>query len=436
MIATMRPGRWLCLVSFALCVGPGCRSNRSNETPAAGSAAETVDTTGGLGIAAPEATAPITDETLVGEVDPQAPPLVECPADTEDPRDIVMLLEAAQSAYDRGEFDIAYACADVVADIMPSSVDAHHLRASSLAALGRFSLAQVAFTMALALDPDDPYTLLAAADFYVNILQPRSRDALLVGVEFARRGRLRSAARRRGPRTVRAQLALVEAQGLNDMGQPDEALDRAAEALRMQPELIDATYERALALFNLCRFEASLAAFKDVLAIDPDDPYAHHHAGLLLERLGETKEAQEHFDSARMLSPVDFSPTVQMSKEEFREVVNAVLGELAPELRAKVDSVPIEIVDYPDLEDLLSVDPPFPPTILGLYRGMPHGIPIPVEYEGQEVPPRAIVLYRMNLARAVRTADELNVQIRRTLLHEIGHLNGLDEDDLRRRGLD
>jgi predicted Zn-dependent protease with MMP-like domain len=50
--------------------------------------------------------------------------------------------------------------------------------------------------------------------------------------------------------------------------------------------------------------------------------------------------------------------------------------------------------------------------------------------------PRAILLYRLNLARAVRSRDELSEQIRRTLLHEIGHLEGLDEDDLRRRGLD
>ena len=47
---------------------------------------------------------------------------------------------------------------------------------------------------------------------------------------------------------------------------------------------------------------------------------------------------------------------------------------------------------------------------------------------------QSIVLYRKNLARAVKTRAELSEQIRDTLLHEIGHLEGLDEDDLRRRG--
>jgi predicted Zn-dependent protease with MMP-like domain len=49
---------------------------------------------------------------------------------------------------------------------------------------------------------------------------------------------------------------------------------------------------------------------------------------------------------------------------------------------------------------------------------------------------RAIVLYRKNLARAVRTPGELEQQIQRTLWHEIGHLRGYDEDELRRLGLE
>jgi predicted Zn-dependent protease with MMP-like domain len=46
------------------------------------------------------------------------------------------------------------------------------------------------------------------------------------------------------------------------------------------------------------------------------------------------------------------------------------------------------------------------------------------------------VLYRMNLARAVRSRAELTEQIDRTIRHELGHLDGLDEDDLRRRDLE
>ncbi len=48
----------------------------------------------------------------------------------------------------------------------------------------------------------------------------------------------------------------------------------------------------------------------------------------------------------------------------------------------------------------------------------------------------SLVLYRKNLGRAVKSRAELSEQIRDTLLHEIGHLEGLDEDDLRRRGME
>ena len=97
-------------------------------------------------------------------------------------------------------------------------------------------------------------------------------------------------------------------------------------------------------------------------------------------------------------------------------------------------SIKIEIADLPDPIDLAAVTPPFPPTILGLYRG-PVGHAATVPPAAGEDPP-SILLYRKNLARAVKTRRELSEQIRDTLLHEIGHLEGLDEDDLRRRGME
>ena len=73
------------------------------------------------------------------------------------------------------------------------------------------------------------------------------------------------------------------------------------------------------------------------------------------------------------------------------------------------------------------------PTILGLYRGLPVSVEVG---ETTSVPARAVVLYRKNLARATHTRAELNRQIRHTLRHEIGHMQGYDEDELRRRGLE
>jgi predicted Zn-dependent protease with MMP-like domain len=50
--------------------------------------------------------------------------------------------------------------------------------------------------------------------------------------------------------------------------------------------------------------------------------------------------------------------------------------------------------------------------------------------------PSSIVLYQRNLERAARDRRELVEEIRATLLHEVGHFLGLDEEELWQRGLD
>lgn len=119
---------------------------------------------------------------------------------------------------------------------------------------------------------------------------------------------------------------------------------------------------------------------------------------------------------------------------EFQKEVEAVVANLPAGRKARVRAIKIEIADLPDPVDLAAVTPPFPPTILGLYRGPVGRAAALPPHAGDE--PVSIVLYRKNLARAVKTRSELSEQIRDTLLHEIGHLEGLDEDDLRRRGME
>jgi predicted Zn-dependent protease with MMP-like domain len=80
----------------------------------------------------------------------------------------------------------------------------------------------------------------------------------------------------------------------------------------------------------------------------------------------------------------------------------------------------------------MSGEPPLSPTILGLFRGPSLSEPC----DGTETPCRSVVLYRRNLARAVRSEAELLEQIQVTLLHEVGHLRGEDDEELAARGLE
>ncbi len=350
-----------------------------------------------------------------------------------DERRVELLLDEAGKKLDVQAWADAFTCADMAADLAPRSIEAHHLRAASLAGAGHDDKAGIAYGIALALDPEDPETLRAVADFYINVSKSRSRDTTSLGLELARRGFARATARRRGHGELRARLALLEAQAWNDLDRADEAIDRAADALRIQPDLIDAVHEKGVALFNLGRFADARTQFEKVLTALPDDAYAHHLLGLTLEQLGERQRADDHFARARTLSPDEFPAPVVISEAEMRGEIERVLAALPPERATRVREVVILIADLPDPADLRAVSPPFPPTILGLFRGLPLGA---VAAPGEEVPPRAILLYRLNLARAVRTRPELSQQIERTLLHEIGHLEGLDEDDLRRHDLE
>jgi Flp pilus assembly protein TadD/predicted Zn-dependent protease with MMP-like domain len=364
--------------------------------------------------------------------------VVECPATVPETGDAetraAALLDAANKQLVAAAYGAAWTCADRAADLVPASVEAHHLRGSALAALGREREAQVAYALALALDPDDPETLRAVADFYINgnPKAERGRDQLRLGLELAQRGSRRLIARRRRNVQLAADLAVLEAQSLNDLGRSDEALVRVEVALRAAPNRGDALHEKGVALFDLSRFVEAKSVLARALAIQPDDAYTHQILGLTLEQLGDHAAADQELARAIELAPAELAPAVLISVAEFRREIDAVLATLPEDRRARVKAIKIEVADLPDPGDLAAVKPPFPPTILGLYRG-------PLGKGAHVVPsdePPSIVLYRKNLARAVKTRAELSEQIRDTLLHEIGHLEGLDEDDLRRRGME
>jgi Flp pilus assembly protein TadD/predicted Zn-dependent protease with MMP-like domain len=361
-------------------------------------------------------------------------PVIECAihiAETaDDELRVQALLDQANREIERGSYGAAWTCSDRAADIAPTSVEAHHLRGASLAALNRDGEAQLAYSLALALDPDDPETLRAVADFYINGKGDRGRDALRLGLELAQRGSRRALARRRRNAPLAADLAVLEAQALNDLGRSDEALDRVDSALRIAPNRGDAMHERGVALFDLSRFGDARTAFQKALQSQPQDAYTHQMLGLTLEQLGEIALADAEQKKALELAPHELTPPILIPVDEFQKEIDAVLAMLPAERRAHVDKIRVEIADLPDPNDLKAVQPPFPPTILGLYRGPVGRAPTAMD----ESP--SIVLYRKNLARAVKSRVELSEQIRDTLLHEIGHLEGLDEDDLRRRGME
>lgn len=329
-----------------------------------------------------------------------------------------------------GSSERALVCAEEALRLSPRLLTALVARAGALTALGRTEQARLAWARALAVHPDEPAALLGSAELHVRRLGP-ARDALEIGLEHALRGARAAAARKE--RTLAARLELVAGMAQNDLGRSQLALEHLERAVAALPDDPDALYERGVALYELCRFGSAQRAFERALALAPDDPWTLHQLGLLAERRGDTARAAALLARARELSPGDFRADLPVDADAFRAEVTTVLASLPESERRAVTSVPVEIADLPDVADLLAVDPPLSPSILGLFRGPPDDEPC-TALDGPRC--RSIVLYRKNLLRFARDRQELSEQVRVTLLHELGHLRGEDDEELRARGLE
>jgi predicted Zn-dependent protease with MMP-like domain len=206
------------------------------------------------------------------------------------------------------------------------------------------------------------------------------------------------------------------------------------EVLADDPDHPDALLERGFALFELCRLEDARETLERAATLDPRAASAHQTLGLIAERAGDADEARRRFDKARAIAPDDFPEAIHLSAAEFDEVVENALAELPESIRRWLSNVAITVDDLPTDDDLLGSSPPLSPSILGLFRGSPLGDKASMDPWSHF--PSSIALYQRNLERFARDRHDLIEQIAVTLLHEVGHFLGLDEDELLERGLD
>ncbi len=107
-----------------------------------------------------------------------------------------------------------------------------------------------------------------------------------------------------------------------------------------------------------------------------------------------------------------------------------VLAQLPPDLRASAERVILDVADKPAAEQLENTNADGG-TLLGLYQGVPlihrHSNSIILQ-------PDRITLFRLPLASTARTEIELKAQLRKTIIHELGHYFGFSEEELEERG--
>jgi predicted Zn-dependent protease with MMP-like domain len=115
---------------------------------------------------------------------------------------------------------------------------------------------------------------------------------------------------------------------------------------------------------------------------------------------------------------------VQMSREDFEAAVDDALETIPDELLDLVDNVVILVEDEPAGDD---------PDLLGLYDGI--ALTDRGTYGFGELPDR-IFIYRGPTLRMCGTRDEVRDEVAITVVHEIAHHFGIDDERLHELGWD
>jgi predicted Zn-dependent protease with MMP-like domain len=113
---------------------------------------------------------------------------------------------------------------------------------------------------------------------------------------------------------------------------------------------------------------------------------------------------------------------LEVPTTEFEALVADALDTIPTDLRAAMRNVAIFIEDE---------SPPGLPVLLGLYEGIPL-TERDQWYSG--VQPDRITIYRLPILRICRTRDDVVIEVRTTVVHEIAHHFGISDDRLHELG--
>ncbi len=120
-----------------------------------------------------------------------------------------------------------------------------------------------------------------------------------------------------------------------------------------------------------------------------------------------------------------------VDRAAFEDLVAEALDSLPAEIQGWLDNVAIVVQERPSPEQLAQAGVGRGRLLFGLYVGVPktrRGVTY-----GEAVPDK-IVIFRQPIERVCRTPAQVRLQVRETVLHEIGHHFGMDEGQLRAAG--
>lgn len=120
---------------------------------------------------------------------------------------------------------------------------------------------------------------------------------------------------------------------------------------------------------------------------------------------------------------------LRVTPARFERLVQQALDRLPPEFQHHLENVSVVIAEEPEREllEAMGYDPDDPEdTLFGLYEG----VPLTERRHDDVLLPDQITIFRRPLLAWAETEEEVVDEVRVTVLHEIGHFFGLDEDRL------
>ena len=211
----------------------------------------------------------------------------------------------------------------------------------------------------------------------------------------------------------------------------DMMLQAADDAERLFGEDPEWRFARGEAQFHLGRFDEAWATLEALTQEDFEDPQVYYMLACIAERRGEDSVAARLFQVANQLDANDYQIPLPLSEEDAIKQYEACLKELPETIAWRMREVPIYISPFPSDDLLKSLPEQIDPLSLGLFMGTPVGVEAGPYASDQ---PR-ILLFHKNIAKVASDFESLEEELRKTVLHEVGHYLGFDEDQLEEMGL-
>ena len=118
---------------------------------------------------------------------------------------------------------------------------------------------------------------------------------------------------------------------------------------------------------------------------------------------------------------------IRLSQDEFSRLVSEAIATIPPQFASRMENLSVEVHPRPTRQLAGNADVRNWRNLLGLY----HGVPLTEKSVDAGVDwPERIYIFQHNIESICDTEDQIVEQVRTTILHEVGHHFGMDEDDL------